>query len=96
MERLDPKGGIGLHLSQDEAPELARNVLETPDLGREVVLQELDDPPISLSEYDSSDSGLVHWYPLQSPFYRLGDGSGNAAPANPFRIGAGARSAWPV
>lgn len=80
MERLDPKSRIGLHLSQDEAPELARNVLDTPDLGRKVVLQELDDPPISFSEYDSSNSRLVHLYPLQSPFYRLGEGSGMPRP----------------
>lgn len=71
MEGLSPYGGIGCHLPKEEVPEMSRYILKTPDLTGEVVLQNLDDPPIPFSEDDGSDTYLDHFFPLQGPFYSM-------------------------
>ncbi len=72
MEGLDPYGGIGCDLSEEEPAEMARCILQAPDLTCKVVLQNLNDPPIPFSEDDGSDTYLHHFFPLQGPLYSCG------------------------
>lgn len=59
MERLDSHSSVGCHLPKEKAPEMARYILEMPDLTREVVLQNLNDPPIPFSETTARILGSI-------------------------------------
>jgi hypothetical protein len=62
MERFNTHSGVDCHLPKEEAPEMTLYILKPPDLTREVVLKDLDDPPIPLSEDDGSDPLLNHFF----------------------------------
>ena len=68
MEGCNAHEGIDLYLAQDQPSEHIRNILETPDLGRKVVIQDLDDPPIAFLEHHGSDSLLGHGTSASSLF----------------------------
>jgi hypothetical protein len=85
MEGLNPYGGIGCHLPKEEKPEMARYILKAPDLTREVVLQDLNDPPIPFPKDDGSDLWLNHFFSPGTILHTFGPRPGMPGP----RIGLG-------